>query len=680
MIDRERLKDRIKHYTESLKASEIPLFKGDYDWANHLRRSEIYFISFGKAQKVDFKNIDFTGPEIENQEWRAQLNRFFWLSTCMEEDAAGDEYFTGIAKDTVNAFLNFRDGVVLTDKKSVLDRLGDNVLNTSIRLGKRHDNGWWGTLPFMNNSIITDAFLEKAYDSTKEQIDFMIKYMAPHGNGRISQLTCLLFLGYIFENEEWLRFGTRGLNEAFRSQFDESGTHYEHNQGYHIWMTKEFTSIFQLACNIPELGLKIDSDKLIRAWEYSILSSCPDGKVVGLNDDKRWGYVNTEININNYHKAIEVHRSLIKDFTNRPYRDIKNDSRFYEEAGQWYVRNNKPNETQVLIFDATVFGGGHCHKAVNSISFYSGKRMLLTDPGTFNYEKKDPFRLYGKETRSHNTLNVDGLNQLWSSPVNQVSDIEGKCVFINNSYTNGYASEKSGATGIHERLVLWLKDKFCLINDFIVGSGREFTANFNFLPSDYSFNGSTFATGFGDKDIMIKPVYSNVPLKQNVYVESMDPMAGWLSKDGYKLRGAEKGCSMHVSGGIKNHGTIVSYIMMPFDNGVIPDADILNKDELIKDESEDEKNRIWDKPVKYSIRAGSGVYDIITGYGRYRESRQQMPIGRFAKYESDGKLTMVEFKDGKPVFAYLYDGSYLMYKGSMLIDETEAGNYERYLL
>ena len=120
MIERSNLKDRINHYTYGLQAEEISLFRGDYDWVNNLRKSEIKFISFGKAYKVDFKNIDFTGPEIENQEWRAQLNRFFWLGPCMDEDAAGDDYFANIAKDTVRSFLNFRKGIELTDKKYVL--------------------------------------------------------------------------------------------------------------------------------------------------------------------------------------------------------------------------------------------------------------------------------------------------------------------------------------------------------------------------------------------------------------------------------------------------------------------------------------------------------------------------------------------------------------------------------
>ena len=143
--------------------------------------------------------------------------------------------------------------------------------------------------------------------------------------------------------------------------------------------------------------------------------------------------------------------------------------------------------------------------------------------------------------------------------------------------------------------------------------------------------------------------------------------------------GGEPGCSMHVNGDVKEFGTIVSYALVPFDNGVIPDVKMLNHDELAADEEQDIKSRIYNKPVKYSIEVSGIRYDILTGFSKYRDSRLSLPVGRTGGYESDGKLALVEFNDDKPVFVYIYDGTYLKYGDRMLMEEEEFGNYEKNL-
>lgn len=673
MINREKIKKRIHEFSSHLNMDEYRLFN-TLDYKKGLLEEKILFTGDSQYHKVDFKNIDFTGPEIENQEWRAQLNRFMWLRTCMIEDGtSSDDFYAKVTEDTINAFYKFREGTEIPDKEFLWKELGDNTLSISVRLGRRYGSGWWGTIPFMRESVITDDFLDTMYEATLVQVKFMIDHMTSAGNWRISQLSSLLFLGYIFDNQEWLRISVHGLNEAFHHQVEEDGSHEEHTLGYHKWMTKEFSSYFYLSQGIPSLGLQIGIKKLIMMWEFIILSACPDGLSPGLNDDRRWGYVKTEAQIKAYYDDIASHRNLVEKFSETKYRDIRNDSVFFKDAGQWFVRDDK----QMLVFDGTKYGGGHCHKAVNNIEFYCGGRMLLTDPGTFNYERKDPLCMYGRETQSHNSVVMDGLSQTKSSLIESAHDIEGRCVFVHNSYTGGYTDGVKSAAGIHERLVLWYKGRFCLINDSIAGSGKEFTANFNFLPTEYCFNGTSFSTGFGDTDIMLKSIYSNVDLEQKVYEGSWDPVAGWLSKDGYMLMGGEPGNSMHVNGNVKESGTIVSYVLVPFENGVIPGAEMLNYDELVADEEQDIKSRIYNKPVKYSLKVDGIRYDIVTGYSKNRDSRLSLPIGRTSCYESDGKLALVEFSKGQPVFAYLYDGTYLLHKGNVLIEKENFGNYEK---
>ena len=680
MIDREVIKSRVLKYNESLNTGEFKVFRNLSGWKEALLNSEIIFMSRGSRIKVDFNNIDFTGPEINNQEWRAQLNRYLWLETCLQEDLKTDDrYFAQIAVDTVNAFYKFREGVDITDKEVLWKQLGDNTLSISVRLGRRYGNGWWGSLPFMRKDIATDDFLAKMYESTLEQVEFMIKNMTAVGNWRMNQLVSLLFLGYLFQNEEWLGIGSRGINEAFHSQVFFDGCHEERTPSYHAWMTMEFSALFYLSQGLPELNLKIDVNKLIRMWEYIIVSSCPDGMPSGLNDDVRWGYVNSKRFRDRLGMAKSARSNLIKRFTKNPVTDMSLESRHYKSAGQWFIKHfGEKQNMQFFIFDATKYGGGHCHRAVNSVNFFYGNKMLLLDPGTFNYERSDIFCDYGRRTQSHNTLCIDGLSQLKTAADENISDISGKCIFVHNTYSGGYSDGEKSTAGSHERTMLWYKGKICIVNDSVIGSGDNFRTNFNFLPGDHNFDGCSFSTGFDDFNLFVKPIYSNVDLTLTKYEGSMDPMAGWLAVDGYKLNGGEKGLSMVVEGALSHErGSVVTYAMIPFEGTKCPDAVMRNSKELIADEQEDIKSRIYNKPVCYSVKSGNSVFEVVTGYLKYRESRLHPSIGRTGGYDSDGKLALVEFINGDPVFAYLYDGSYLNYKGIELIKESEYGNYEK---
>ncbi len=677
MIERQALKDRILKYSNALRWREFRIIR-EYDWRSSLLDGKLPFSAHGTEYKVDFRHIDFTGPEVDNQEWRAQLNRFLWLNACMEEDEKEKtDYFARIAADSILAFHDFRRGVSIPNKEFLWKELGDNTLSISVRLGVGYGRGWWGTIPFIRESVIDAEFLEMLFESTVQQVNFMIDHMTSCGNWRINQLYCLLFLGYIFEKKQWLEIGVKGLNEAFHTQIGEDGSHEEHTTSYHNWMASEFTALFCLSKEIPGIGLNIDVNTLIRMWEYTIISVSPDKRPTGLNDETRWGYVNMDIYPEIFDRAVKTRNMLITEYANKDVDDLSKSSRYFKDAGQWFIKHYEVDEASMLIFDATRYGGGHCHKAHNSVSYYYGNKMLLLDPGTFNYERKDPFCMYGRQSLSHNTVSIDNLSQVTCASNEAVCDIEGKCSFIFNAYTAGYSNEEFGVQGVHERLVVWYKNKICIINDSVVGSGKKYTANFNFLPCKHSFEDGAFYTQHDDFNIMLKPLYSNREMQTEIYKASLEPRAGWLAKDGYKLRGAEEGLSLQVSGDIaEDRGTVTVYALIPFKEEK-PCVKITNSAEIKAEEIEDVKSRIYNSAGCYSIESGKNRFEVVSAYLKYRHSRLHPSIGKMGNFESDGKLAFIELNEDKVVFAYMFDGTYLKYKGQNLMEEVNFGNYEK---
>src|SRR5690606_19846893 len=110
----------------------------------------------------------------------------------------------------------------------------------------------------------------------------------------------------------------------------------------------------------------------------------------------------------------------------------------FPDAGQLNVRDDWSPMSNFIIFDATKWGGGHCHLSRNSVSLYAGDRPLLVDPGTFTYEMSDPFSVYGKSTPAHCTLNVAGKSQTAADPAFfHVHDV-GSAVVAASEYQGGY--------------------------------------------------------------------------------------------------------------------------------------------------------------------------------------------------------------------------------------------------
>lgn len=678
MIDRKKLQTRILVFSKDMDEFE-PITR-QLNWKEALLESKLIFGTLAEP-KMDFRHIDFTGPEIDNQEWRAQLNRFLWLKTCMIEDnKTKSDYYASVARDTVLAFYDFRDGIEITDKEFLWKELGDNTLSISVRLGVGYGRGWWGTIPFLRESVITDDFLQTMYDSTKEQVAYMIEHMTSCGNWRINQLYCLLYLGFIFDNKEWLKIGSKGLNESFYTQVQKDGSHEEHTVSYHKWMTKEYTKLFSLSKRLPETEIKFDIEQLIKMWEYILGTSCPDGLPAGLNDDTRWGYFNLEFYPVFQKFAADIRKKLIEEFTDRDFEEFSKGTTYYKNAGQWFLRNYYNDEPAMLIFDATRYGGGHCHKAHNSISYYYGNKMLLTDPGTFNYERKDPFCLYGRKSISHNTVSIDGLSQIETAENEAIYDLDGHCKFVMNVYSSGYKEGDEGVMGVHERLALWYKNDICIVNDSIMSSGKKFTANFNFIPDNHTFENGEFHTGHDDYNLMVKPVYSNGEIESTVYEASLEPKAGWLAKDGYKLAGAQEGVSLQVSGDIaKELGSVVTYALVPYKGNNKPNTFMINSERLKQEEVQDIKSRIYNKASWYQIESNGRRYEVVSAYLKYRHSRLHPSISRTGPFDSDGKLAFVEIVDNKVIFAYLFDGTYLNYNGKTLIEENTFGNHEKTL-
>jgi len=125
-------------------------------------------------------------------------------------------------------------------------------------------------------------------------------------------------------------------------------------------------------------------------------------------------------------------------------------------------------------------GGGHGHADALSIQLAIGGRDVLVDPGTFVYASADNERQMFRSTASHNTLQIDGVDQAEPAgpfPWQRLPEVRVENWTAGNFFDlliatqNGYA--RLADPVIHRRHVFGLKSHFWLVLDTLEGRGQH---------------------------------------------------------------------------------------------------------------------------------------------------------------------------------------------------------------
>jgi len=106
-------------------------------------------------------------------------------------------------------------------------------------------------------------------------------------------------------------------------------------------------------------------------------------------------------------KKIEIYNNLkiIKPNTKLKY---------FKDAGYFVIRNNWSSKANYLFIDFGRFGArnaGHSHSNITNIIYsYKGKN-IITDSGTYTYNKSWEERNYFRSSKAHNVLTINNQNQ-----------------------------------------------------------------------------------------------------------------------------------------------------------------------------------------------------------------------------------------------------------------------------
>lgn len=530
------LADELRRIGEKLAAGNVPF--------RHTASEEWF--------SVGTENIDWSGACRTHQEWPAQLNRFFQLP-----DLAwlfldrGDERFARIALSQV------LDWIAQHPTESFRLASSDNMLNLAIRLGSSHFPGWLGSLPFLQKSAVwDDASIERVVHSSVAQLDFLADNLTSHGNWRIAQADCLLFATLMHPElpgaQRWLQIGVETMNEALRRQFLPDGSHWERNPSYHGWMVTVMNCYWHLGHRDPGIGLEIPTDMLVRMFRYAIAHTAPDGRENGLHDTHQQASGEKDpARSSSISAAVTSRDTMIREFMDRsgvPRDEIYQKAAFFPVAGQACVRDGWTKDSAYLVFDATTWGGGHCHLSRNGLQIDAHGQRMLRDPGILSYEASEPAMAHGKSTRAHNTVNLNGWNQHFADPARthfasglgrhaMSSCYEGG--YWPGDYTWHFASGP-GLASQHHRTVFWHEGRFAVVIDWLQHySGPDTPApsiecNWQFDRSKVEIDdpAGRFTARFSESRLDAYVVQRPEGARIRLHEGEQTPLRGWLTGSG----------------------------------------------------------------------------------------------------------------------------------------------------
>jgi len=501
--------------------------------------------------EVGRRGIDWSGGHRRHQEWRAQLNRFGQLHPLRRAYRdTGDESYAQAARDYIADWLDAHEPY--PPDAPATPAAGDSSLNAAIRLGGTRFPGWLGVLPdLLDSPAFDEAFAGRIADGITWQLGWLEGHLAERGNWRIAGLDALL--GQALRQPQ--RYGrhlpaaVEELNAEFTWQILDDGAHLERSAGYHDWMCEVFLALWRLGRRRADLGLRLDGARVVRMHAYTLHHTKPNGADCGFND-ARAAFRTTPQGRRHLAEVVAQHAAVCAETPRAPGPsrpcgpDPAPRAGLFPAAGHVFYRTGWDDGATWWGFDAGGWGGGHGHLSRLSIEMHNGGRTTLPDPGIFDYEMSNPFAAVGKATASHATMTLDLGNQAdVGARLLHAVDLP-LAVVAHGRYEGGYWTGRfgwgfndgrgRGRYGVHDRIVVWLKDRAMIVLDSLTHDG-EAAAYLHWVGDDVPGRLDadrlrwTTADAEGNVCVQVGPL-AGARLTAEVHRGEQDPPLGWVAR------------------------------------------------------------------------------------------------------------------------------------------------------
>ncbi len=253
-------------------------------------------------------------------------------------------------------------------------------------------------------------------ESLQEQAIHLEGRLTAERNHRTLELYGLLVLGVALPELDEGRAGRAwlALQDNLQHDIRADGVQREHSTHYHLVALR---SLLAARENARRFGLAVPAaydERLALACEFAMHCIRPDGSIPALSDSDVADHSDTLVLAGELLGRSDFlfagTRGRSGEPPRRPHGDFPEGGYFVQRSAWWSAVPDPPRH---LIFDCGAPGdGGHGHYDMLNIDIWAG-RPLVVDPGRYTYAEGDPnWRRWFKSTAAHNTVTVDGLDQM----------------------------------------------------------------------------------------------------------------------------------------------------------------------------------------------------------------------------------------------------------------------------
>jgi len=516
---------------------------------------------------TDHGEIDWSNNPSDSREWLLKIHRHAWWPLWgAAYQRSGDEKY---ARAFVAQLLGWIDNNPLPQQMS------ENLASWRLmEAGLRMRISWIPSFGcFFESPAFTDAAKLKMLRGIYDHGQFL-KQFYTNRNHLVRESNGLVTAGLCFpefrEADEWVEEGLHRLDTELQAQVNADGSQIEMSVGYQ-WLTiDEFEATRSL---LDEYERRLPTSDLHEALHrmYKFLAAVirPDKTFPQLND----GFILWDA-------------QRLADAGYLP----DSCSRSFPNAGVHVMRSDGTHDARYLIADTGPYGGPHGHEDKLSFELFAYGAPFIVDPGSYTYEKSDPYREYFVGSQGHNGVMVDEGSQVrrWNPKhlepaaedvVHGVWRSTDHFDFASGRYDEGFAPFSLVKTAdrhvdndvVHQRDFVFVKPDYWIITDYLDASNpHDYTFLFHLSP-DVLVDRLTASTALlrskrnGAQLLLVG--LGNHDFSSEILEGEESPIQGWYSEDHYK-KCAAPALRFAVR---ETRSALVCWVLYPLGTGADPD-------------------------------------------------------------------------------------------------------------
>lgn len=389
-------------------------------------------------------------------------------------------------------------------------------------------------------------------DHVEKHFDFALKSVK--NNHSLSEAAGMYTVGTVFPfynlSRKWKEKGKKFIQSEANWQIYEDGSYIQHSFNYQRLAIQNFTWVLRLA--------QIDGEKFDRSFitkfkkTVEFLYQMQDfstGRLpnYGMNDG---AYIHplTSLEYLDHRPALQAAWLTLTD--TRLYEEVKVDeislwlgldvgksyqspikgSRLFNEGGYATLRQGE----QFAMIRCTSYKHRPAQADMLHLDFWDGKYNILADAGTYSYNTKQENLLYFNGTASHNTVMLNGKDQMTKASrfiwLNWTKSSITK--FKETAFGTFFEGEHYGYFPItHRRAIMQSKDILVVVDD-IMGEVKDEQLSLSWLFGVNDVKQLTedkWEIRFPDKAYWGLKVISSNPYTSKLVNGADNPIAGWRS-------------------------------------------------------------------------------------------------------------------------------------------------------